>query len=355
MAIQKDRLSQCLQEALASGEEKTIAELQKELIKNPVVRQHQLLRYPDTDTRSSEANNKRIRRLLNNLMQLDFPDKQYIRNDQQKPATFRAEAKYSSNDNPHSLVDADFSVAVSLALNDKFASTYMPSEYYRQFTEEVRPGSLPPDVQDKLGQLVRRIAVMQRSKSLQPASPFPREQLDKIYQALLEYRKIGMQYRGDEYMLLPIGVVFRDPKIFLVGKVEKPADKVKVYSVNKITNLWLDEPFNPNGLITLDDYLATDAMDFGPREFAGRQHVVLEIIAGNDNLLLDIQQHKLSNRQKSKKLPNGNLQITLPDEKISYQLMEWIVGRMERVVVKQPPALKDYLRERLEMMLENYR
>jgi hypothetical protein len=82
----------------------------------------------------------------------------------------------------------------------------------------------------------------------------------------------------------------------------------------------------------------------------------------SDNLLQDLNDHPLSDRQKIEHEVAGDtgpagettVVVTIPDMLISRSLVDWMVGRLDRLEVLEPHCLRDYLISRLEAMLGRY-
>jgi predicted DNA-binding transcriptional regulator YafY len=82
----------------------------------------------------------------------------------------------------------------------------------------------------------------------------------------------------------------------------------------------------------------------------------LRFYNGDDNLRLDLEEFPLvANKQAIEDEPGtGNFVLTAPGVRAYYHLVDWILGRMDRVEVLEPISLRNYVRDRIEKMHQRY-
>lgn len=354
-------LKQIVLETLREDEALSIKEILEKIRTHKSVKKHQLLQDSDPNDLDQflQSNNRKIQRCLDYFLETPLFQNEVHQDKDQQP--FRYSRKSTTRSEPtstSSMVNTDLSIAIALAVTDKFSKAFMPVEYYEQFVEEVQPGAINPSIREKINRLIRRIAVEQRGQPLKTREKFPREILDQLYLAFIEQKQIRIDYFNnrknvtESHTIHPVGVRFRDPKIFLMA-FDKTRTR-KTFTVEKIRRVdILKENIFPD-LITLDEYLETNASAFGPEQFRKPVTIEFEVKNSNDNLTYDIQTHPLSAQQKVKNLDNGDLRITLPDQPVTHDLIEWFMGRMSRVTVTKPKELREYIRNEIEAMLANY-
>ena len=74
-----------------------------------------------------------------------------------------------------------------------------------------------------------------------------------------------------------------------------------------------------------------------------------------DNLLQDLKEFPLSKKQTISKEPDtDNYLLTARDMRATHQLVEWIVGRIDRVEVKAPEKLRSYVVDKINAMQQRY-
>lgn len=361
MARKRDQLIRHIEELLLPGNALTASQILTSLLNHP--QSSQLLRSTGDAVKDNNSNRRKISRYLDDMTDISLKDGQVQkRKGEQGENLYQLLNAYTDGKgSKDGFSDDDLSLYLGQAINDRFMKAYMPSQYYKRFRDEINPVTNPTLVEKK-ERLLARIEVMQRSQPLLQSKSFPQEKLDTIYTAILEGMQVSFAYNSkpETRQVQPVGIVFREPRVSLLARDDNDGGKVKNFMIEKMSNIRvLDIPVAKN-LVTLAGYIRSGApaLAFGPAEFQQRETIVLEINhngATTENLVNDIIRHPLSRNQKHRKLANGNLQITLPEERISYHLIEWILGRMSLLTVRKPESLRQYIKKELTKMLENYR
>ena len=83
---------------------------------------------------------------------------------------------------------------------------------------------------------------------------------------------------------------------------------------------------------------------------------VYSAVAGQaDNLIRDLQDSRLADNQVGPALDeDGHWQMCLPQTRITFQLIEWILGRGDRVEVLAPDTLREHIQQHLDRTLSRY-
>jgi predicted DNA-binding transcriptional regulator YafY len=160
--------------------------------------------------------------------------------------------------------------------------------------------------------------------------------------------------------------VLRSPKIYLLAvddhvmrkrrpEVLTPAlflcARISEAEVSERPNL-VPAGFSADAFVA-DGGLEDEAADWGlpSRRFT----LELRLFSGDDNLLADLEAFPLSpDQQIEKERGTGHYRLTAPRMRGTHQLVEWILGRVERVEVLAPSSLRSYIVERLEATLARY-
>ena len=213
---------------------------------------------------------------------------------------------------------------------------------------------------------LKRIAIEQRGQTLIEKT-VPYEVLGPLSRAILEGKRVECRYRGAERELHPFAIVLRSPKIYLLAVDDhvirriRPADLIPAqFLCARITDAKVSD--KPN--LVPDDFSAEkyiqeigldgDADDWGS---SGRGFkLVLRVFdAAADNLLADLETFPLSKDQSiEKEKGTNNYLLTARRVRGTHQLIEWILGREERVEVLAPTTLRSYIVDRLDAIRARY-
>ena len=82
----------------------------------------------------------------------------------------------------------------------------------------------------------------------------------------------------------------------------------------------------------------------------------LRVYNGNDNLRLDLEEFPLTLMKQTIEDEPGtnNFIVTAPGIRASHHLVDWILGRADRVEVLAPARLRSYVADRIEKMYRRY-
>ncbi len=254
----------------------------------------------------------------------------------------------------HEVIPADFYV---VALNDLFEAANKRLEKYDK---------LPKHARKRVKDYLKRIAVEQRGQTL-VEHEVPYDVLGVMSRAILEGKRIECRYRGRSRELHPYGIVLRSPKIYLLAVDDYVLRRRKAEDVTpalflcaRISDAEVSE--RPNlvpDAFSADSYIEKGGLDgdaddwgLGARGFK----LVLRIFEGDcDNLLSDLEEFPLSQDQEiSREEGTGDYLLEARRIRGTHQLIEWIMGRVERIEVVAPTALRNYIMERLDAMQTRY-
>lgn len=250
----------------------------------------------------------------------------------------------------------------------KFYENSLDDSFYRASTRlEKYEKSLNPN---KLAvrSFLNRIAIAPRGQQLVNRS-VPREVLDIIYRAILDKRCVKMRYNDKKLILHPYAIVVREPKFYLLGvdddiiKQRAPInDDIRQYLCNHIGDAEVKKDYLAR---VPDDFDVTDYVNKGGLDVMLRKDIgigsdrsftlKLKIYTGGDNLSRDLEAFPISRTQRIEKDPDSEHQIlTATGMRASHQLVEWILGRTDRVEVLAPEKLRKYIGNKIEAMQRLY-
>ena len=260
--------------------------------------------------------------------------------------------------------------ACVLLMAEELLDVMLPADYYREslhdlFQEarklindyERKPKAYRQRVKDYL----KRIAVAQRGQAL-AAMNVPYDILGCISRAILDGKCVDITYRGDERTVHPYGLVLKSPKIYLLAiddhvmRKRHPGQliptqflcaRISKASVSERANRVPDD-FDADKFIERQGLDAEICHETGgwERSFT----LKLRLFDGDgDNLRDDLELFPLSKGQKI--VPDGrtgNHLLTAPGVRASHQLLEWILGRLDRVEVLGPKRFRDYVADEIK-------
>ena len=260
------------------------------------------------------------------------------------------------------------------SLNTKLLERYLPSDYFYTFNKEnaLNDDNHPNSI--KRQRFVKSIALLQRGQPRWTNSATKnsnKDTLDILYKAIIDNKLIKFSYLKDsssssftEYLKVKvIGVVFRYPRIYLVGYDVTRKDYL-TFVLDRIASLLALDETPPDNTKSLTGYLKADPFNWVPATFKNDSGipipntVVFDILATNQQAYLvnDIELHHLSPQYPPKisKRNNGDIRVTLEKHKISYALIEWLISRHSSITVEKPLKLRNHIKTTLEDTLKNY-
>jgi hypothetical protein len=161
--------------------------------------------------------------------------------------------------------------------------------------------------------------------------------------------------------------VLRSPKIYLLAADDHVIRKVRPAELNpaqflcaRITDAIVsDKPNLVPQDFSAEKYIQEIGLDRNADEWGGSGRgfkLVLRIFdADEDNLLADLEAFPLSKDQSiEKEKGTKNYLLTARKVRGTHQLIEWILGRVERVEVVSPATLRNHMVDRLDATRSRY-
>ena len=95
-----------------------------------------------------------------------------------------------------------------------------------------------------------------------------------------------------------------------------------------------------------------------PITVRGRRSFTLKLLIRsdiNDNLVRDLREFPLSEEQEiEERLGKGDCLLTARGMLPTHTLIDWIMGRLDRVEVLEPPAIREYVSDKVRAMYKMY-
>jgi predicted DNA-binding transcriptional regulator YafY len=265
--------------------------------------------------------------------------------------------------------------ACLVLMAEKFLQAAIPADFFDASLQDLflaarsrlkEHEKAPKQQRTRVRDYLKRIAIEQRGQTLVERN-VPYDVLGPLSRAILEGKRIECRYRDDKRELHPYGIVLRSPKIYLLAvddyvlRRRKAEDvtpalflcaRISDAQVSARPNL-VPDAFSADSFIEKGG-LDGDADDWGlgARGFK----LVLRIFDGDcDNLLSDLEEFPLSQDQEIK-MEEGTDDFILMARRMrgTHQLIEWIMGRLDRIEVVAPIALRDYIEEQIDAMKARY-
>jgi len=197
-----------------------------------------------------------------------------------------------------------------------------------------------------------KVRYVQPTFPLKPPSVDP-DILESIHNALLDDRQIDVTYRkpGDDrprsLRLHPLGIVQRGNATYLVATAFQYTDP-RIYAVHRITSAEpREEAITPPPDFDLDHYI--DAAGF---EFGDRREIRL-VARLSDALAAVLAETPIAEDQRidTDELGRATLHVTTRD---TWQLRWWLLSQGPGIVVEEPGELRDWIRQTITEMNDNY-
>lgn len=289
--------------------------------------------------------------------------------DNRKQLLYRATRPY--NNASMAIEEACF-----LLMAERFLDATLPSDFYDASLQDLFTAARtrlaayegsPAPGKRAIRTFLKRIAIAPRGQQL-VKQPWPHTVLNEIYRAVLTQRTLKIGYRGENREIHPYAVVIREPKVYLLGVDDKKMTKVSaseakpvLYLCNRIETARMSRkssrvPADFDASAYIDDG-SLDVRLREQTELSSRAFTLkLRIYSANDNLLRDLEEFPLSDKQ-SIWPESGTDSVVLHASGMhaTFQLVEWILGRMDRVEVLAPLKLRNYVAARIARMHSRYR
>ena len=211
---------------------------------------------------------------------------------------------------------------------------------------------------------ISRIDAVPRGQELFP-NKVPYAVISELSKAIMNGQCVKFKYKGESQFKTyhPYGIIIREPKIYLLG-VEYERMRKKGPGNTKISQYLCNRIESP---------AVTSKPNRVPKNFSTRKfirdgkmsveiHELKELVQstftlklrfynGDDNLRLDLEEFPISAKQTIADEPGtNNFVLTAPGMRASTHLVDWIMGRMDRVEVLEPVELRKYVAARIKKM-----
>lgn len=271
----------------------------------------------------------------------------------------------------------DIEEALTLRLAEQFLQHALPAEFhedklntlFRAARDRLQAHEAGPDGSIRaVNQFRKRVAISQRGQQLVSLpSQVPLAQLGILSKAILEKKQVACTYRGQEKTLHPYGIVIREPKIYLLAVEDHVmtrfgSDKVEPcqYLCSRIVGPRVVSISNkvPDDFDAMA-HVAKGKMDVALRKDIGLSDraftLVLKVVPGKDNLVNDLAEYPLSQKQTLEQDADSSAYILrAANMRLTYQLVEWIMARMDRVEVLSPHGLRSHMQKKIASMHQLY-
>ncbi len=179
------------------------------------------------------------------------------------------------------------------------------------------------------------------------------EAVELIYQALLENRQFCATYNGKpDCVIHPYGLVQHGHTLYLLCRFYQ-FDDVRITALHRYEQVQLlDEPIRLFPEFNIDDYLNTGAM-----QWVLPEQKLFDLKLRITSWMADhLDETPLSDSQ-SMSTDEVNPDRFILEAKVldSMQLRRWILSQGEGLVVLEPVQLRDWVRESMQSVLNEYR
>lgn len=270
--------------------------------------------------------------------------------------------------------------ACALLMSDKNLRELAPTRLFQTQGEYQELVSRAEDVVRKhhhgrhlhnnhLSDFLKRVAVMQRGQSL-VAADVDENILEAIGSSIIQKRCVSLIYNGKKRVLHPYGLVFRQPKIYLLAtdtkslKSEGP-DRVELrqYLCNRISGAQVSkEPHQVPDAFDVDEYVNEGRMEMlayarKDRDSANRRFTLELRLRSqySQNMIKDLMEYPLSENQDIEK-ERGTEDYILKARgmRATHSLVEWVMGRMSQVEVLEPASFRNHIKAQIDAMYRQY-
>lgn len=223
--------------------------------------------------------------------------------------------------------------------------------------------------QSNMNDFLKRICVVPRGQRLLDAVSDD-SILQCIAQSIVKQRCINITYKHRNRVLHPFGLVFRQPKTYLLALDDQNLQEwrsahapPRQFLCNRIQSASISrkahqvpEYFNVTDYVN-QGFVDVPAYNEAPPESDNNSFSLILKIWGDedDNFIRDLDEYRLSAKQQLTLVPDkGYYLLEAPDMRATQALVEWVLGRMERVEVVEPSHFRNYIRQKTEQILQRY-
>ena len=183
-----------------------------------------------------------------------------------------------------------------------------------------------------------KVCIIPRTQPLIPAKIKP-EIVNIVYQAVLNEKQLRGRYRrreGDEaeYVLHPLGLVYRNSVIYLVANLWDYEDPYH-FALHRFTQCELLE----SDLSIPEDFTLEEYVQEGSFQYAYGKDIKITLLF-SDGVGFHLQETPLSKDQQIVQKKDGRMQVTATVQD-SDQLRWWILGFGDCVKVARPKKLRE--------------
>jgi predicted DNA-binding transcriptional regulator YafY len=237
----------------------------------------------------------------------------------------------------------DPSMALTFKLVDQFLSELVPQSVkailkpYFDSSDDV----LNALGTDKMATWSDKVRILPRTQPLIPAA-INEEVLTTVYQGLFEGKQIQATYRRGydeeirDYVLNPLGLVFRENAIYLVANLKKDYAPLH-YALHRFTDCeLLGSPVE-----TSDDFKLDDVIKSGSFEYAEIEGKMLSLtVIVDPTVAKHLSESPLSDDQTMTEGIDERIKVSAT-VKDTRQLKWWLLGFGDQVEVIKPKRLRD--------------
>jgi predicted DNA-binding transcriptional regulator YafY len=275
---------------------------------------------------------------------------------------------------PYQSLNYDFEkmpafMALALSITQKHLKQVLPAATQKELAQLFKGADTKLEQQSSklekkhYKRLSDSVEFYQRGQSLQ-APEFDMQALDRVYQAILQGKRITISYRSakgqQDYDLHPYGVAIMLPKIYLVAQKDEDQragnQSLRSFLMHKIDDIRISNFSNQvPETFAMRRYLETGNMDL-LLDFDDESYYQLELevyASAGSNLVEDLLGSPISDEQSLKQV-NENTWVLRAQVRRTIQLKNWLLALGGQAKVIAPEQVRDDLRQALMAMLNHY-
>jgi predicted DNA-binding transcriptional regulator YafY len=250
----------------------------------------------------------------------------------------------------------DPSMALAFRLAEEYLSTLLPQATMKHLEPHFRNAReiVSPRRQNRLGLWPNKVCVVGRGPELK-APPIKENVHDAVYRALLEDKQIEVAYKRKEaeqsksYPINPLGLVFRDGVVYLVGTAKDYPD-IRHFALHRMSApKVLDVPCRRPSGFELNTYVKKEQFFAYPMS---RGLIGVEALF-EARAAVHLSERPMAKDQRLTEQTDGRmlLQATVKD---TLELRWWLRGFGDNVEVLAPKALRDEFKAMTQRMAKRY-
>ena len=270
--------------------------------------------------------------------------------------------------------------ACTLLMSDKHLSELAPTRLFQTLGEYQELIASAEDVVKKhqhnrlqhnrhVSDFLKRVAVMQRGQPLIGAD-VDNDVLESIASCVIKKKCISLEYNGKRRVLHPFGLVFRQPKIYLLAvdtetlkKNGASRTRPRQFLCNRIKDARVSrEPHQVPDEFNADTYAREGRLDlvaYADKDGEGitRSFTLSLRLDGkrSQNMIRDLEEYPLSKNQHIDKEPGSDDYILKASGmRATHSLVEWVMGRVGLVEVLEPKNFRNHIKAQVERMYQQY-